>query len=126
MLGKIVNISVEKNVEVKKDGVKYKKGDLVNFVRVKVECVNDNGEVKIYKGTIGFDYFKDYLQYCGVKSKELMGKEVNVVTKRVRYTDPVTKEYIYSNEVKFLNVLNEEGKPILMPSKDSNLSLLDI
>ena len=66
-----------KKIELKelktKDGKKFNKVEFTCDVKI-----DDKGTIKTLKGNYSEDYAKHYFKYCGVLTKDLMGKEVDV------------------------------------------------
>ncbi len=120
MKAKVKSINVE--TFKTKDGKKeFKKAVYVCDVTIN----EATGEVKTLKGNASVEYFKKYLQYCNVQAKELPGKLVDVVVSKRAYTNDKGEERIYS-QIKYLNILNEEGKPIIMPNENEVGKLDDL
>lgn len=89
------------------------------FTKFVIECdvqVNDKGEIRTYRSEMSMDYAKRYFNFCGVSSKDLIGKECEVTLRKRAYTaNDGTPRTI--TEIKYLNLLNDEGCPIIMPSE---------
>lgn len=111
-----------KKVELKEfkteDGRKFKK---VIFV---CDCIDDKNEVRTLKGSYSEDFAKKYFAYCNVKTKDLIGKTVGVVCAKKTFESEDGETRIY-NYIKFLNVLDEEGKEIIMPKDGEDNSDLN-
>lgn len=111
-------IGVIKSVTKKECETKDKK----NKFNVIVFQINVNGEkngIKTLKHEMSENYavkyFKDFLK---IKSKDLIDKPCNVVV--------IVKEFVTSdgekgfcNEIKYINLLNENNEPIFMPREDT-------
>ena len=78
--------------------------------------INDKGDIKTLKGSYGEEYARKYLGYCGVKTKDLIGKEVEVSLAKREYEKEGERRTI--NYIKYMNVLDENGKAIYMPKDD--------
>ena len=104
-----------KRIELKE----YETEDKRKFSKVEFTCdvENDKGDVKTLKASYNEDYAKKYLAYCGVKTKDIIGAECEVVTARRTYEKDGEKR-IY-NYIKFVNLLDDKGQPIIMPSEKS-------
>lgn len=63
-------------------------------------------------GAYSESYARDYFKYCGVLTKDLVGKEVEIILGS--YKDKEGKE---KPKIKFLNVLDKNDKPIVMPKE---------
>ena len=83
--------------------------------------INDKGDVKTLKGSYGEEFAKKYFTYCGVKTKDLIGKEVEVVVAKRSYEKDGETRVV--NYIKYLNVLDSEGKPIYLPKDDEESEL---
>lgn len=99
------------------DGKKFSVLDIVCDV-----VVNDKGEIKVLKASMSMDYAKRYFNYCGISTKDAIGKTVEVVTAKKEFIGNDGSNRIY-NYIKFLNFLNEENQPIIMPKKDDSDSI---
>ena len=110
--------AILKKIELKelktKDGKKFNKVEFTCDVKM-----NDKGEIKTYKGSYGEQYARDYFAYCGVKTKDVVGKEVDVTLAKREFESNGETHTI--NYIKFLNVLNEEGQPILMKKEKTEI-----
>lgn len=106
-----------KRVEIKtckaKSGVKF---DVLKF---EVQVVNDNHEVKLYKGSMGVDYAKRYAEYCGVKFMEQVGNTVEISIVQEEYTNKETNEKRIGTRIKYMNFLDEKGNKIILPSENT-------
>lgn len=92
------------------EGKKFKK-----FL-FEVDCTVKDNEVKTLKGSYSEEFARKYFEFCGVKTKELIGKEVEVVTAKksiIKEDQRITYTYI-----KFINVLNEAGEAIYLPREN--------
>ena len=97
----------------KKDGKKFKK--LVATIDIKL---NERGDIKTVKGSLSEDYARKYFKYCGVTTKDLVGKNVDVTLAKRAYTDDEGNERQVTY-AKFINVLNDEVHAIIMPKDDA-------
>lgn len=112
MLGKLRKI--ERKECKTKDGKKFNK--------IVFECdikINDKGDIKTLRGAYSEDYAKKYFAYCNVKTKDVIGQEVECVNAKRSYTNAEGLERII-NYIKFMNLLDKDGKPIIMPSETSS------
>ena len=96
-----------------KDGKQFEMLDYTCDVQI-----NDKGEIKTLKGSMSTEYARKYFAYCGVKTTELINKTVDVVVSKRKYENANGEERT-TTFIKYLNVLNTDGSPIVMP-KDSN------
>lgn len=93
-----------------KSGKKFSK-----FVVEADVVVNENGEIRTYRSEMSMDYAKAYFEYCGVSSKDLVGRHCDVTLRKRAFTTADGQER-YVTEIKYLNLLDAEGKSIIMPS----------
>lgn len=101
--------------EVKKGetkGKKFKKLDFSCDVLVNAE----KGEIKTRTGSMSEDYARRYFKYCELTTAEAIGKTVDVVLAKRRYTNKDGEERTIEF-VKFMNFLDADGMSIIM-SKD--------
>ena len=109
--------AILKRVEIKeckaKNGVKF---DILKF---EVQVINDNKEVKVYKGSMGVDYAKKYAAYCNTKFSEQVGNNVEVTLVQEEYEVKETNEKRIATRVKYLNFLDEKGNKIILPSDNT-------
>lgn len=111
MLGKL------RKIEKKEFKTKENK----KFTKILFECdlkINDKGDIKTLRGSYSEDFAKKYFAYCNVKTKDLIGKEVECITAKRTYINADGVERTI-NYIKFMNVLDSEGKPIIMHNDDS-------
>lgn len=110
-----------KKIELKEYTTKDNKR---SFRKVEFTCdvaVDEKGTIKTLKGSYSEDYAKKYFAYCNVKTKDLIGQSVDCVLSKRAYENDKGEERIV-NFIRFLNVLDKEGKPIIMP-KDTQEDL---
>lgn len=107
-----------KKIELKE--LKTKDGKKFNKVEFTVDVVTDEkkGYITTLKGNYSEDFAKKYFKYCGVKTKDLIGKEVNVILAKREYENDKGEKRTQTF-IRFLNVLDAEGKTIVMPKEDS-------
>lgn len=109
-----------KKIELKEYTTKDNKK---KFKKVEFTCdvkIDEKGNIKTLKGSYGEEFARKYFEYCNVKTKDLIGKEVECVTSKKSFEkDGETKIVTY---IKFLNVLDKDGNVIIMP-KDSQQEL---
>ena len=109
--------------EVKLVECKNSTGAKFRLVEFKADVkINDKGDVKTLKGSYGEEFAQKYFTYCRVKTKDLIGKEVEVVVAKRSYEKDGESRVV--SYIKYLNVLDKEGKPIYLP-KDNEDSELD-
>lgn len=110
-----------KKIELKEYNTKDNKR---SFKKVEFVCdvqINDNGTIKTLKGSYSEDFARKYFAYCNVKTKDLIGQTVNCVISKKAYENDKGEERII-NFIRFLNVLDKNGNPIIMP-KDGQETL---
>lgn len=107
-----------KKIELKtyktKDGKK-------SFNKVEFTCdvnIDENGTIKTLKGSYSEDFARKYFSYCNVKTKDLIGKEVECIVSKRAYENDKGEERVV-NFIRFLNVLDGVGNPIIMPKDDA-------
>lgn len=112
---------------LKKIEVKEYKGENGKFKKVEFVCdvmVNDKGEIRTLKGSYNYDFAKRYFEYCGIKTKDAIGKEVNVTISKRAYEDSEGNNRVYSY-IKYMNLLDKNGEAIIMKKEDDDKSELD-
>lgn len=105
-----------KKVELKE----YKKSDGKKFKKVEfiVDVIIKDGEVRTLKGNYSETFARDYFSQVGTKLKDLVGKEVGVVTAKKNFQGNDGLQHVYEY-IKFINVLDEKGSPIII-KKDTS------
>lgn len=106
-----------KKIELKECVTKDKKS---KFRRVEFVCdikVDVKGNIKTLRGSYSEEFAKKYFGYCGVKTKDLIGKEVECITGKREYENDKGEKRVIQF-VKFMNVLDADGNPIIMPKED--------
>lgn len=104
-----------RNVKTK-DNKEFKTLDYVCDVVVNEE----KGEIKTLKGSMSAEYARKYFAFCGVKTADLVNKKVNVVISKRKYENSNGEERTV-NFIKYLNVLDEEGNPIIISKEENNI-----
>ena len=91
--------------EVKLVECKNSTGAKFRLVEFKADVkINDKGDVKTLKGSYGEEFAKKYFTYCGVKTKDLIGKEVECVLAKRSYEKDGVKKFIpeiVAHEIEF-------------------------
>lgn len=108
-----------KGILKKVDLKKYTTKDGRNFNKFEfeVEVELPNGDVRTRKGSYSEDFAKKYFNFCKVKTKDLIGKEVGVtLAKRTYEANGEKRTYEY---IKWLNILDKDGQPVFMPSENA-------
>ena len=104
--------------EIKLVECKSKSGAKFNLVEFKADVmINDKGDVKTLRGSYAEEFARKYFTYCGVKTKDLIGKEVEVVVAKRSYEKDGESRVV--SYIKYLNVLDENSKAIYMPKENS-------
>ena len=107
---------------IKRVECKTSKG--TKFNKIEFECdvvMNDKGDVRTFRGSYGEEFARKYFTFCGVKTADLIGKQVECKLAK--------KEYEYNGErrvstyIKYLNVLDAEGKAIYLPKENKDEAL---
>lgn len=105
-----------RKVEVKE----YKTREGKKFRKFEFTCdviVDDKGTIKTRSGSYSEDFARKYFAYCGVQTKDLLGKEVGCVLAKRSYVNGNGEERIVEF-IRFLNVLDKDGNSIVMPKED--------
>lgn len=111
MIGKLIKIELK--TYNTKDGKKFKKVEFTCDVKI-----NDKGDIRTVRGSYSEDFARKYFEFCGVKTKDAIGTEVDVtLAKRTYKADDGDERTI--SYIKFLNLLDDEGKKIIMPKEGS-------
>lgn len=90
------------------------------FKKVVFTCdvqVDEAGTIKTLTGSYSEDYAKKYFDYCEVKTKDLIGKEVECVIAKRGYQNDKGEDRVVSF-IRFMNVIGPDGTPIIMPKED--------
>lgn len=91
------------------------------FSKFVIECdvtMNDKGEIRTYRSEMSMEYAKKYFTFCGVPSKDLIGKPCEVTLRKRGYTTADGEERTIT-DIKYLNLLDDEGKPMIMVSENA-------
>lgn len=110
---------IVKKIELKECQTKDKKN---KFKVLEFTCdvtINDKGEIKTLRGSWGEEYAKKYLAYLEMKSKELIGKEVDCTIAKRQYEKEGETRTI--NFIKYMNVIDKDGNPIYLPKEEEDL-----
>lgn len=110
---------IVKKIELKECQTKDKKN---KFRVLEFTCdvtLNDKGEIKTLRGSWGEEYAKKYLAYLGMKSKELIGKEVDCTIAKRQYEKEGETRTI--NFIKYMNLIDKDGNPIYLPKEEEDL-----
>lgn len=97
-----------KTVEVKATGVKFDK--------VVITCdvhLPDSDRVLTKNAEMSVDWAKKYFGYCGLSSRDLPGMPCEVTMQKRAFTNQDGIDCTV-NEIKYLNMLDADGKPIIL------------
>lgn len=109
-------IGTLKKIELRECQTKDKKQ---KFKIVEFTCdvkVDDKGNIKTLKGSYSEEFAKKYFSYCDVKTKDLIGKDVECVTAKREWENDKGEKRIVTF-IRFMNVLDKDGNPIIMPKE---------
>lgn len=117
MKGEIKNIeSVTREI---KNG--ERKGQKFSQIVITVDVEVGNGDIRTLKATMSTDYAVKYFKQCGVSSSDLFGMECDCILARRKFQTEDGEDRYY-NYIKYLNLLDEEGKRIIL--KDDKVEKL--
>lgn len=105
-----------KKIELKTYSTKDKR----SFSKVEFTCdvqIDEKGNIKTLKGSYSEDFARKYFAYCKVETKDLIGKQVDCILSKRAYENDKGEERIVTF-IRFMNVLDKDGKPIIMPKVD--------
>lgn len=106
---------------IKKIGIKHittKTG--VKFDKIVIDCdvvMNDKNEVRTYTAEMSCDYAKRYFNYCGVSSKEAIGRPCDVTLRKREYTKSDGTTGVWT-DIKWFNLLDSEGNAIILRKQE--------
>lgn len=101
---------------IKKIYKKTVKTPNTTFDKICIDCdvvINEKNEVKTYKSEMSPEYAKKYFNFCKLSSVDAIGHPCEVTLRKRQYTNAAGEERTYT-EIKYLNILGEDGKPIIM------------
>jgi hypothetical protein len=98
-----------------------KDGETFNQIVITVDVIVDEEKktLKTRSAYLSEKYAKEYAEYCKLSSNDMIGKEVSVVLEKRMYEKDGVKKT--SENIKYLNFIDEEGHPIIMKKDDSNI-----
>ena len=116
MKGILKRVEVKEYTTRKETGAKtFKKFEFVCDVEM------SDHTIKTLKGSYGLDFAQRYFEYCGVKTKDLIGKEVEcILAKRAFENEKGEKRTI--SFIRYINVLDKDNKPIIMSDKKQEIN----
>lgn len=98
-----------------RDSRKFKK------ICIEVDVVGENNIVRTRTAQMSIDYAKKYFNHCGLSSADLPGMDCNVTMQKRMFKDAEGNDRVVE-EIKYLNMLDDAGNPIIMrkeePSED--------
>jgi len=117
----------KKDFEIKKGD---KKGQKFSKIEFTVDCIDAKGRVETLQGSYSMDFAKKYFAHVatiheGKKMADFLGQEVEVVTEKKSYEkkdNAGTGVYKY---VKYMNILDAEGKAIKLPFDNVDANSFD-
>ena len=112
MLGTLKKVEV-KEYTTKEGKKKFKKFNFVCDVEM------PDHTIKTLKGAYGLDFAEKYFKYCGVATKDLIGKEVECVLAKKAFENELGEKRTITF-IRYINVLDAEGKAIILPKDDSS------
>lgn len=108
-----------KKFEVRECTTRDKKKFKVIDFTVDVLVDEEKRLIKTLKGTMSEEYARKYFAHCGVKTKDLIGANVEVVVSKRQY-DNANGETRTIQFIKYLNVLDIDGNAIILNEHKSN------
>ena len=96
-----------------KDGRKFEK------IAIKCDVVKDEDHVYSRTAEMSVDYAKKYFALCGYTSAELPGKVCEVTLQKRIFKDANGVDRVIES-IKYLNMLDENGEPIIMRKEVDN------
>ena len=116
----------KKTFDIKNGKNKGQKFDKIEFT---VDCIDAKGRVETLQGSYSMDFAKKYFAHVatiheGKKMADFLGQEVEVVTEKKSYekADKTTGVYKY---IKYMNILDAEGKAIKLPFETTDANSFD-
>lgn len=89
-----------------------------SMLDVEVNVVNENKEVRTYRGSLSFDFAKRYFQAYGKKTSETIGDECEITLVKTQYEkDGETRT---ATKIKYFNLLNDDGTPFILRREDKD------
>ena len=104
--------AIIRSVELKHINTKDNK----KFDRIEITCdvFVDEKNVRTRKASMSVDYAKKYFAYCGLTSADLPGKICDATLRKRPYTSKDTGELRTIEEIRYLNMLDDDGDPLIM------------
>lgn len=110
---------------IRKIGVKHiqaTNGQKFDKVRIECDVIMEDGRVKSRGSEMSMDYAKKYFNFCNISSKDAVGMEVDVVLQKRAFTGQDGETHTFE-EIRYLNFLDKDGKPIIMPKENVDTGL---
>ena len=109
-----------KIISIQKKQITTKEGKKFDQIEIKADViVNDKGEVKTYTNSMSYDHALKYFKFAARRTEDVIGEDVEVVLARRQYTSKEGQSKTYTF-IKFLNFLDNENKPIIMPRSNQD------
>lgn len=116
--GIITNVKQEKFQTKNKNNEKDFKPKTFEIIKISVRVNCGESGLKDLNARLSKDYaIKYFKEFLGLSSKELINKECVCTIIRKEFTTSNGDSAI-CNEVKFINLINEKGEAIIMPSEE--------
>lgn len=118
---------VEKKVFNKK-GENGKKGQEFTKIEFTCDVIFGDNKVRTLTGSYSIDFARKYFEYVatitGKKMLDYVGAEVEVVTEKKSYDKKDGGKGVYEF-IKFINILDENGEIIRIPTEGTNSTSFD-
>ena len=115
------------NIELKEYSKKDDKKTKFEVFKISVRVNGEKQGLKDLKATFskeyGLKYFRDF---CKLASRDLIGKscKCTVIKKSFLQEDENDNSHeVFCNEIKYLNLLDENGKPMIMADSENKKDL---
>lgn len=106
--------------KIEKREFKTKEGKKFCKIITTCDIIDEKGLVRTLKNDMNEEYAKRYYEFCGLTTRDAIGKEVEcVIWKKTYRKEDETRYYSF---IKYLNFLDEKGAPKIMRGED-NLEL---
>lgn len=110
-------LGILKKIELKEYEIKEGKMKGNKFKKLEFTCdvvIDEKGSINTLKGSYSDEFARKYFAYCNVKTKDLIGKNVECVISKKLYVNDKGEERTIKF-IRFMNVLDADGNPIIMP-----------
>lgn len=123
--------AILKRVEKKtfnKKGQDGKKGQEFTKIEFTCDCIFGDNKIKTLSGSYSVDFARKYFEFAntitGKKMLEYIGDEVEIITEKKAYDRKDGGKGVYEY-IKFINILDAEGKVIKLPTEDNGSNGFD-